>query len=127
VDGKLLRGAQLPEGRQVHLLSAYDTDTGIVLAQVAIAAKSNEIPAFTPLLDQLQAELGSLDGTIVVADALHAQVGHAHAVHARDLVAQRRRGCPRNHPRTAVSLHATSSPAGRLSCPAPSRRSTSLW
>jgi predicted transposase YbfD/YdcC len=83
VDGKLLRGARLPEGRQVHLLSAYDTDTGIVLAQVAIAAKSNEIPAFTPLLDQLQAELGSLDGTIIVADALHAQVGHAHAVHAR--------------------------------------------
>jgi predicted transposase YbfD/YdcC len=83
VDGKLLRGARLPEGRQVHLLSAYDTDTGIVLAQVAIAAKSNEIPAFTPLLDQLQAELGSLNGTIIVADALHAQVGHAHAVHAR--------------------------------------------
>jgi predicted transposase YbfD/YdcC len=83
VDGKLLRGARLPEGRQVHLLSAYDTDTGIVLAQVAIAAKSNEILAFTPLLGQLQAQLGSLDGTIIVADALHAQVGHAHAVHAR--------------------------------------------
>jgi hypothetical protein len=47
VDGKLLRGARLPDGRQVHLLSAYDTDTGAVLAQVAIAAKSNEIPAFT--------------------------------------------------------------------------------
>jgi hypothetical protein len=67
----------------VHLLSAYDTDTGAVLAQVAIAAKSNEIPAFTPLLDQIQAQLGSLAGTIIVADALHAQVGHARAVHAR--------------------------------------------
>jgi Transposase DDE domain len=74
VDGKVLRGARLPDGRQVHLLSAYDADTGIVLAQVAIAAKSNEIPAFTPLLDQLQAHLGSLAGTIIVADALHAQV-----------------------------------------------------
>src|SRR6266508_5854951 len=48
VDGKVLRGARLPDGRQVHLLSAYDTNTGMVLAQVAIAAKSNEIPAFTP-------------------------------------------------------------------------------
>lgn len=83
VDGKVLRGARLPDGRQVHLLSAYDTDTGIVLAQVAIAAKSNEIPAFTPLLDQLQAHLGSLAGTIIVADALHAQVGHANAVNVR--------------------------------------------
>ncbi|MEH1130875.1 ISAs1 family transposase [Micromonospora sp. CPCC 206061] len=83
VDGKVLRGAKLPDGRQVHLLSAYETTTGLVLAQVAIAAKSNEIPAFTPLLDQLLTQLGSLAGTIIVADALHAQVGHAHAVAAR--------------------------------------------
>jgi hypothetical protein len=36
-------GAQLADGRQVHLLSAYDVGTGIVLAQVQIAAKSNEV------------------------------------------------------------------------------------
>jgi len=72
VDGKLLRGARLPAGRQVHLLSAYDTATGIVLAQVCVEAKSNEVPAFAPLLDQVQAQLGSLDGTLVIADALHA-------------------------------------------------------
>lgn len=83
VDGKVLRGAKLPDGRQVHLLSAYDTASGIVLAQVAISAKSNEIPAFTPLLQRVQAQLGSLVGTIIVADALHAQIGHAHAVAAR--------------------------------------------
>ncbi len=44
VDGKTLRGARLPEGRQVHLLSALDTSTGIVLAQVTVNAKSNESP-----------------------------------------------------------------------------------
>lgn len=77
VDGKVERGARLPDGRQVHLLSAYDTSTGIVLAQVQIAAKSNEIPAFTPLLLLVQTVLGSLDGVLIVADALHAQVGHA--------------------------------------------------
>jgi hypothetical protein len=44
VDGKVERGARLPDGRQVRLLSAYDTSTGIVLAQVQIAAKSNESP-----------------------------------------------------------------------------------
>jgi predicted transposase YbfD/YdcC len=77
VDGKVERGARLPDGRQVHLLSAYDTSTGIVLAQVQITAKSNEIPAFTPLLLLVKTVLGSLDGVLIVADALHAQVGHA--------------------------------------------------
>lgn len=83
VDGKLLRGARLPAGRQVHLLSAYEVATGIVLAQVCVEAKSNEIPAFAPLLDQVQARLGSLADTLIIADALHTQVGHAHAVTAR--------------------------------------------
>ena len=83
VDGKVLRGARLPEGRQVHLLSAYDTTTGVVLAQLTIATKSNEIPAFTPLLDQVQAMLGSLAGVVIVADALHAQVGHVNQVTTR--------------------------------------------
>ena len=83
VDAKVVRGARRPDGRQVHLLSAYDTATGVVLAQVTIAAKTNEIPAFTPLLDQVKNILGSLNGVIVVADALHAQVGHATDLHQR--------------------------------------------
>jgi hypothetical protein len=41
VDGKTLRAARRTDGRQVHLLSALDTCTGIVLAQVTIEAKSN--------------------------------------------------------------------------------------
>jgi hypothetical protein len=77
VDGKVARCARLPDGRQIHLLSAYDTSTGIVLAQVQIAAKSNEIPAFTPLFRLVAAVLGSLKDVLVVADALYAQIGHA--------------------------------------------------
>lgn len=46
VDGKVERGARLPDGRQVHLLSAYDTSTGIVLAQVQIA--TGGVPTRTP-------------------------------------------------------------------------------
>lgn len=42
------RGARLADGRQVHLLSAYDTSAGIVLAQVQIAAKSNELALRAP-------------------------------------------------------------------------------
>jgi hypothetical protein len=50
---------------------------------VQIAAKSNEIPAFAPLLDRVCTQLGSLDNALVVADALHAQTGHAEQVAAR--------------------------------------------
>jgi hypothetical protein len=65
VDGKTLRGARLPEGRQVPLLAALDTSTGIVLAQVTVDTKSNEIPAFTPLLDAVEMVLGTLTGVPV--------------------------------------------------------------
>ncbi|WP_432838453.1 ISAs1 family transposase [Dactylosporangium sp. CA-092794] len=80
IDGKVQRGARLPDGRQVHQLPAYDTTDGVVLAQVQIPAKSNEIPAFTPLLEQVVARLGSLNNVVFVADALHAQVAHAREV-----------------------------------------------
>lgn len=48
VDGKTLRGARLGDGRQVHLLSALDTTTGIVIAQVTVDTKSNEPPRSRP-------------------------------------------------------------------------------
>ncbi|WP_026254856.1 transposase family protein [Salinispora arenicola] len=66
-----------PRRRSGHLLTAYDTSTGIVLAQVTIAAKSHEIPAFAPLLDAVETVLGSLTGLLFIADALHTQTVHA--------------------------------------------------
>jgi predicted transposase YbfD/YdcC len=83
IDGKTMRGARRPDGRQVHLLSALDTHTGIVLAQVTVDAKSNEIPAFRPLLDAVEQVLGSLTGVLFVADAMHTQTGHAQQITAR--------------------------------------------
>jgi len=83
VDGKTLRGARRADGSQVHLLSALDTSTGIILAQVTVSAKSNEIPAFTPLLDAIERLLGSLQDLIFVADAMHTQVNHANEIAAR--------------------------------------------
>ncbi|MEV4709693.1 ISAs1 family transposase [Actinoplanes sp. NPDC049316] len=83
VDGKTVRGARRPDGSQVHLLSALDTSTGIILAQVTVAAKSNEIPAFTPLLNAVEQVLGSLTGLLFVADALHTQTAHATEIAAR--------------------------------------------
>lgn len=83
VDGKTLRGARLGSGRQVHLLSALDTTTGIVIAQVTVDTKSDEITSFAPLLDAVEKVLGSLAGVLFVADALHTQTGHAAEVTAR--------------------------------------------
>jgi predicted transposase YbfD/YdcC len=83
IDGKTGRGARRSDGTQVHLLSALDTSTGIVLAQVTVNAKSNEIPAFKPLLDAVEQVLGSLQDLIFVADALHTQTGHANEIAAR--------------------------------------------
>jgi len=51
------------------VLSAFATDTALVLAHADVAEKSNEIPAAQSLL----AELGINPGAIVTLDALHCQ------------------------------------------------------
>ncbi|MFG1614118.1 ISAs1 family transposase [Nonomuraea wenchangensis] len=75
VDGKTLRGSRTGDGTTVHLLAATRHDTQTVVAQRQIQAKSNEIPAFTPLLSGLD-----LAGVVITADALHTQ--HDHARHS---------------------------------------------
>ena len=75
VDGKTVRGARRADGSQVHLLSALDTSTGIVLAQVTVNAKSNEIPAFTPLLDAI-AQLKTLPWAQVPIGHQTRETGH---------------------------------------------------
>lgn len=71
LDGKTLRGSfdKFNDRAAAQVLSAFATDTALVLAHVDIAEKSNEIPAAQALL----AELGVADGTIVTLDALHCQ------------------------------------------------------
>jgi predicted transposase YbfD/YdcC len=72
VDGKALRGSGTAGGPSRHLLAALDHGHGVVLGQVDVEAKTNEIPLFTTLLDRLD-----LAGAVVTADALHAQRAHA--------------------------------------------------
>ena len=50
LDGKTSRGSGSSEGKQTHLVSAFLHKEGIVIAQQAVAAKSNEITAVRPLL-----------------------------------------------------------------------------
>ena len=49
IDGKAVR-ATSKESQPVHQLSAYDVTTGVVLFQVNVKEKQNEISALKPLL-----------------------------------------------------------------------------
>ena len=70
VDGKTLRGSKTsPDGKgALHVVSAYATEAGLVLAQRAVDGKSNEITAIPELLDML-----NLKGAIVSIDAMGTQ------------------------------------------------------
>src|SRR5664279_1766242 len=72
VDGKSLRGSATGGGRCRHLLAAFTHISGMVLGQLDVALKTNEIPMFSTLLDNIE-----LFGVLVTADALHCQKDHA--------------------------------------------------
>jgi len=71
LDGKTLRGSfdNFNDRPAAQVLSAFATDTALVLAHVGIAEKSNEIPAAQSLL----AELRVAKDTVLTLDALHCQ------------------------------------------------------
>lgn len=71
LDGKTLRGSfdHYRDRAAAQVLSAFATDTALVLAHIDIPEKSNEIPAAQKLLT----ELGLAAGAIVTMDALHCQ------------------------------------------------------
>jgi hypothetical protein len=50
VDGKTVRGARDKDGKAPHLVAALAHGIGAVLGQVAVDAKSNEIPRCTATL-----------------------------------------------------------------------------
>ena len=76
LDGKTVRGARTrPDGKAPHLVAAFDHGAGAVLGQVAVDAKSNEIPAVRTLLGHLD-----LDGAVVTLDAMHTQTDTATAI-----------------------------------------------
>jgi len=68
VDGKTLRGGHARGQVAPHLLSAILHQDAVVVAQAAVPATTNEIPALPALLGPLP-----LAGAVVTADALHTQ------------------------------------------------------
>ena len=54
-------------------MAAIDHHAGVVIGQVDVPGKTNEIPMFSQLCDQI----ADLEGVVVTADAMHCQKDHA--------------------------------------------------
>jgi hypothetical protein len=65
IDGKAIRGARDKNGTAPHLVTALAHSISAVLGEVAVAAKSNEIPAVWDLL----AAFTNLAGAVITIDA----------------------------------------------------------
>ncbi|MEV0489480.1 ISAs1 family transposase [Streptomyces atratus] len=70
-----MRGATRPDGTQVYVFSAVRHQDALTIAAREVGAKTNEIPEFQPLMEQISDE--ELEAALVTLDALHAQREHA--------------------------------------------------
>ena len=77
IDGKTVRRSYQEKGRKaaIHMVSAFATRQRLVLGQVKVSEKSNEIVAIPRVLDML-----SIDGAIVTIDAMGCQRGIAQKI-----------------------------------------------
>lgn len=72
IDGKATRGARTKYMPAPHLVAAFDHASGVVVGQLATAAKSNEIPTVRTLLKTFD-----LKDVVVTVDAMHTQTDTA--------------------------------------------------
>ncbi|MDR2631307.1 MAG: ISAs1 family transposase [Spirochaetaceae bacterium] len=79
IDGKTIRGSKCGERPAVHMVSAWAGDKEIVLGQVAVDEKSNEITAIPRLL-----ELLDIRGATVSIDAMGCQKEIAAGIRKKD-------------------------------------------
>lgn len=63
-DGKTVRGSRSAQAPARHLMAAIDHHAGVVIGQVDVPGKTNEIPMFSQLCDQIT----DLEGVVVTAD-----------------------------------------------------------
>jgi hypothetical protein len=70
IDGKTLRGSfdAFNDRKAAHVLSAFAADQRIILGHLAVAEKSNEIPAAQEMISAL-----GLTGRLFTLDAMHCQ------------------------------------------------------
>lgn len=77
IDGKCLRGSYDKGDNKaaIHMVSAWSTANQLVIGQVKVDEKSNEITALPVLLERLD-----IAGAIITADALHTQTKSAELI-----------------------------------------------
>ena len=68
IDGKTLRGSRNEDNSVIHMISAWANKSGIVLGQMRVDEKSNEIPAVPELLDLIDVE-----NCVITSDAMSCQ------------------------------------------------------
>jgi predicted transposase YbfD/YdcC len=78
IDGKTVRGAR-NDGKAPHLVAALAHGIGAVLGQVAVDAKSNEIPAVRNLLKAF----ACLSSAVITIGAMHTQSDTAQVILGR--------------------------------------------
>jgi predicted transposase YbfD/YdcC len=79
IDGKTSRRSHHQGKRALHMVSAFSTETGLVLGQQACAEKSNEKTAIPELLESLL-----LKGAIITIDAMGTHVSIAKGIRAKE-------------------------------------------
>lgn len=80
VDGKAIRSTA-EKGKPhsaLQVLTAYDTESSVVLGQEGIHEKTNEIPVFQEMLEYID-----MKGKTVTADAMHCQKETCHKIKER--------------------------------------------
>ena len=68
IDGKTIRGSRTSSKKASHVLNAFATKRGLVLAQRMVGEKTNEIPEIPKLLDDL-----NIEGAVISIDAMGCQ------------------------------------------------------
>ena len=68
-DGKTICGSDDIHNKALHILTAFDTENELVLGQLPVDVKTNEITVMPELIDLLD-----LKETVITADALNCQV-----------------------------------------------------
>ena len=93
IDGKGLRAAanKLRDGRTPYILNALDVTTKLVVAQIAIREKTNEMTAIPELI-----QLIDIEGSTITIDAIGATANIMDQIGAQngDFVLQVKKNCP---------------------------------
>jgi hypothetical protein len=81
LDGKHLRGTEKMAGCETNLLTLIESISGVLLDQVLVGEKTNEIPEALAILEE-----ANLDAeTVVTADAMHTQTKTAELIKKKTL------------------------------------------